>query len=261
MARWNGVRVLNLSLGFGPRCSSVRGGAGSCISAIPLGGYVKMAGETPDNPRRGRTDEFLSKGKWQRFQVLIVGPVMNMLLALVLMAVGPLQRRAGSGLSSSRLSSGPCSPVRPAERAGIQAGRSDRQHRGARRGDLGDRLFMQVMPRANTQVEVGGRAGRRAGRRLTVTPDAQTRFEMGDIGVLPRMVPQIRNVNPGSAAERAGLRVGDTILAVNGEPATRDSLIKKINASAGRGPRTDRPSRRPRAARSPSRRRSKAMSG
>jgi regulator of sigma E protease len=56
---------------------------------------------------------------------------------------------------------------------------------------------------------------------------------MGDIGVLPRMSPQIRGVNPASAAAQAGLQSGDTILTVNGEPATRDMLIKKINASAG----------------------------
>jgi membrane-associated protease RseP (regulator of RpoE activity) len=44
-----------------------------------------MAGETPDDPRTGKPDEFLSKSKWQRFQVLIMGPVMNILLAVVLL--------------------------------------------------------------------------------------------------------------------------------------------------------------------------------
>ena len=46
-----------------------------------------MAGESPEDPRTGRDDEFLSKTKWQRFQVLIMGPVMNLLLAFVLTAV------------------------------------------------------------------------------------------------------------------------------------------------------------------------------
>jgi regulator of sigma E protease len=64
-------------------------------------------------------------------------------------------------------------------------------------------------------------------------PDAQTRFEMGDIGVLPEMHPQIRAVTPGSPAEKAGLRAGDTIVAVDGEPAPRDRLVKRINESAG----------------------------
>ena len=61
-ARWNGVRVLTFSLGFGPKLLKVqRGDTEYCISAIPLGGYVKMAGENPDDPRTGAADEFLSK--------------------------------------------------------------------------------------------------------------------------------------------------------------------------------------------------------
>src|SRR6188474_2007433 len=88
MARRIGVRVLTFSLGFGPKLINVkRGGTEYCVSAIPLGGYVKMAGENPEDSRTGAPDEFLSKGKWQRFQVLVMGPIMNLALALVVMAV------------------------------------------------------------------------------------------------------------------------------------------------------------------------------
>ena len=81
MARRIGVRVLTFSLGFGPKLLTVkRGDTEYCISAIPLGGYVKMAGENPEDTRTGADDEFLSKGKWQRFQVLVMGPIMNLLL-------------------------------------------------------------------------------------------------------------------------------------------------------------------------------------
>src|ERR1044072_1431810 len=79
MARRIGVRVLTFSLGFGPKLLSYRrGDTEYCISAIPLGGYVKMAGETPEDTRTGAADEFLSKSKWQRFQVLVMGPVMTL---------------------------------------------------------------------------------------------------------------------------------------------------------------------------------------
>src|ERR1043165_9098910 len=88
MARRIGVRVLTFSLGFGPKLINVkRGDTEYCVSAIPLGGYVKMAGENPEDTRTGAPDEYLSKGKWQRFQVLIMGPVMNVILAIVVMAV------------------------------------------------------------------------------------------------------------------------------------------------------------------------------
>src|SRR4029078_5381634 len=87
-ARRIGVRVLTFSLGFGPKILTMRrGDTEYCISAIPLGGYVRMAGENPEDSRTGSADEFLSKSKWQRFQVLVMGPIMNLVLALVVMTV------------------------------------------------------------------------------------------------------------------------------------------------------------------------------
>src|SRR4026209_1007585 len=83
-----GIRVLKFQLGFNPTILSFRrGDTEYSIGALPLGGFVKMAGEAPEDERTGRDDEFLSKTKWQRFQVLIMGPVMNLLLAVVLTAV------------------------------------------------------------------------------------------------------------------------------------------------------------------------------
>src|SRR4029078_11239269 len=86
-ARRIGVRVLTFSLGFGPKLLTTRrGDTEYALSAIPLGGYVKMSGESLDDPRSGAPDEFLSKTKWQRFQVLIMGPAIHILLAVVVMA-------------------------------------------------------------------------------------------------------------------------------------------------------------------------------
>src|SRR5690348_5110424 len=83
-----GIRVLKFQLGFNPTIVSFRRGDTEYgIGALPLGGYVKMAGESTEEERTGRADEFLSKSKWQRFQVLVMGPVMNILLALVLTSV------------------------------------------------------------------------------------------------------------------------------------------------------------------------------
>src|SRR5205823_12490187 len=89
-----GIRVLKFQLGFNPTIWSFRRGDTEYgIGALPLGGYVKMAGENPEDVERDergqvirRNDEFLSKSKWQRFFVLIMGPSMNLLLALVVTA-------------------------------------------------------------------------------------------------------------------------------------------------------------------------------
>ena len=131
LARWNGVRVLTFSLGFGPKLLKVSAATPSTASAlIPLGGYVKMAGENPDDPRTGAADEFLSKTKWQRFQILIAGPLMNLLLAVVLLAVVSDAGRRRAGLRAAPPVVGAVQPGSPAEKAGIQPG--DRHRRGRR---------------------------------------------------------------------------------------------------------------------------------
>ena len=123
MARRIGVRVLTFSLGFGPKLVSFRrGDTEYCVSAIPLGGYVKMAGENPEDARTGASDEFLSKTKWQRFQVLIMGPVMNLALAVLVMAAVLYQGRRSRRSTERRSSSDPSTRTRSAQAAGVHLG-------------------------------------------------------------------------------------------------------------------------------------------
>src|SRR5229473_5789597 len=71
-----GIRVLKFQLGFNPTIVSFRrGDTEYAIGALPLGGYVKMAGENPEEAQSGGPEEFLSRNKWERFQVLIMGPL------------------------------------------------------------------------------------------------------------------------------------------------------------------------------------------
>lgn len=232
-ARRVGVRVLTFSLGFGPKLFTVkRGDTEYCISAIPLGGYVKMAGENPDDPRSGQPDEFLSRSKWERFQILIMGPVMNVLLALVVMTLVLYQGAQVPAYEQQPPIVGSVVEDSPAERAGLKPG--DRILSVAGRPvDTWERVFVQVSPRAGQQVEL---VVQRDGRQLPlkVVPTAQTEFQLGEIGALPDMHPQVLAVSPGQPAEAAGIQVGDVILAVNGQPVTRDNpLVKTINQSSG----------------------------
>src|SRR5687767_6790158 len=123
MARRIGVRVLTFSLGFGPKILKfTRGDTEYCVSAIPLGGYVKMAGENPEDARTGADDEFLSKTKWQRFQVLIMGPVMNLLLAVVVMAFVFYQGAQVAAFEQEPVVIGSFAPGSVAAAAGLQPG-------------------------------------------------------------------------------------------------------------------------------------------
>src|SRR6202167_5462861 len=83
VAKWCGVRVDVFSIGFGPRLWGMkRGDTDYRISALPLGGYVRMAGDNPVEERTGAAYEFLSRPRWQRCLIAIAGPTMNILLTL-----------------------------------------------------------------------------------------------------------------------------------------------------------------------------------
>jgi regulator of sigma E protease len=234
VARWYGVKVLAFSLGFGPKLIKVtRGDTEYCISIIPLGGYVKLAGETAEDKPSGDPTEFLSKSKWIRFQVYLAGPVMNILLALILTTVVlsqgadvPLYRSSAPVIGSVKADG-------PGARAGLLPG--DRVMRvNDTTVNTWDDFDMAVLPKSGRQLTL---AVQRGGSflDLAVTPDAVGDFEFGDLGVEPLHRPVIREVVPDQPAARAGLQVGDVLLAVAGEPRlSREQVIERIQKSPGR---------------------------
>ena len=87
-AKRMGVRVEKFSLGFGPEwLGFTKGGTRYGVSLIPIGGYVKMAGEYPGEKRKGTPDEFFSQKWWQRILIVASGPAMNFILAIVLFSL------------------------------------------------------------------------------------------------------------------------------------------------------------------------------
>jgi regulator of sigma E protease len=228
MARRIGVRVLTFSLGFGPKLLSFRrGDTEYCVSAIPLGGYVKMAGENPEDTRTGSADEFLSKTKWQRFQVLVMGPVMNIALAIVVMALVLYQGARVAANDDPVI--GSFTETSVAKAAGLQPGDRIVSVDGTP-VDTWEELQMQLIPKANRRVRV---VAERSGQQVEVdlVPAAQGKFEIGDAGIVRVMRPQIRAVFDGSPAKESGLQGGDVILAVAGERGvTRERAIELIRA-------------------------------
>lgn len=232
VARWYGVRVITFSLGFGPKILKfVRGGTEYCVSIVPLGGYVKMAGETVEENREGAPDEFLSKSKWVRFQVYLAGPVMNILLAIVVLA-GVLSTGANVPLyRSSAAIVGTVVEGSPAEAAGLQVGDRIVSVDG-RDVETWDAMALEVATKGGRELQMAvDRGGQSVA--LRVTPNAVGRYEMGEIGIGPVLRPQIVTVRPGSPAERGGLRPGDAILAVGERHRpSHEQVIDGIQASA-----------------------------
>ena len=231
VARWNGVRCLTFSLGFGPKLlQTKRGDTVYCVSLIPLGGYVKMAGEAPDDQSEGKDDEFMAKTKWQRFQILIAGPAMNLILAVVVMTAVLYQGARVPVYLQAPPVVGSVDEDTPAAAVGIQPG--DRIVSVAGRDvNTWDELTFAVGSRADRQIDVVFRRGSEV-RTVQVTPASMTDYNVGDLGVRPDTSPQIIAYSASSAARDAGLLLNDIIEAVEGEEITQETLITKIQGSA-----------------------------
>ena len=233
-----GIRVLKFQLGFNPTIASFRrGDTEYSIGALPLGGYVKMAGENPEDVERDeqgrpivRADQFLAKSKWQRFQVLIMGPIMNLLLAVVLTAVVLYQGVERGSYEEQPVVVGAVTEGSAGAKAGIQPG--DRIVSVSGRGvDTWDQFLMAVGSKANREIPIGLlRGGLEQTRKVTPTVAGQSRFEFGDIGVLPNVHPHVGEISKGSAAERAGLKTGDVVVSVDGQPITFSYQLKQAIA-------------------------------
>jgi regulator of sigma E protease len=176
------------------------------------------------------SDEFLSKSKWERFQVLIMGPIMNLLLAVVLTAVVLYQGVEHGSYEDQPIVVGVVTEGSPAAKADIRPG--DRIVSVAGRGvDTWDQFLMAVGSKPNREVSIGLlRNGLEQTRKVTPSVVGQSRFEFGDIGVLPNVHPHVGEVSKGSAAERAGLRTDDLVLAVDGQPITFSYQLKQAIA-------------------------------
>jgi regulator of sigma E protease len=237
VARWHGVRVLTFSLGFGPKLLKWRkGDTEYAISAIPLGGYVKMAGEMGGDGTadfavqlEGKPDEFMSKTKWQRFQIFVAGPVMNILLALVIMTFVLYQGASEPAYLSEPPRIGAIKTGSAAEKVGLKPGDLIRSIAGH---DVAtwNQLDMVVVPRANRELDI---VIERDGNLQTikVTPDARTKYEMGDLGVVPVVQAQFAGVNRGEQAEKAGLKPNDIVIALNGKNVQYEEFAKTLKAS------------------------------
>src|SRR5687767_9953247 len=220
------VRVLVFSFGFGKRLFGFKhGDTDYRVSLIPLGGYVRMAGDTPEDNVVGSPDEFLSKPKWQRFLILVAGPAMNILIAIAFVAGLAM-------IGTEQLITRPVvSEVtgKPAQKAGLMAGDRIVSIKGEPVNDFDD-LRLIVSMNAGTPLEV---VYLRDGvtRKTTLTPEREESDfgPVGRAGIRSGLEPIIGRVMPDSPAAAAGLRAGDRIVSANSAPVLALEDFAKIS--------------------------------
>lgn len=233
-AKYFGVRVETFSIGFGKRLWGFeRGGTDYRISALPFGGYVKMAGENPDDPTSGSPDEFQMKPRWQRFIVAFMGPAMNIVLSIALLTGLYMVRFQKPSFEEGPSVIGFIEPDSPAAKAGLQPG--DRiVQLGDQESPNWEDIFIQVATSLDRSVNV---VLERAGQRMNVslTPVKEGREMVGSVGWGPRRLARVQTVEPGLPAEKAGLQSGDIISEINGQSVTYwPAVAEMINSNQGK---------------------------
>ena len=231
-AKWVGVRVKVFSLGFPPKIiGRTWGDTEYRIGALPLGGYVKMAG---DNPMESTGDpkEFMSRSKWERLAILFAGPLMNLVLAVIILTVlfmVGIERPAGlDDPAVVRF----VAEDSPASRAGLEPGDQIVAIEGAPTENWSDALDHFLVSANETLTVSLLRDGVTVERDIDV--EARGNEEIGYAGVFPAVQPQVLRLREDFPAERAGMQPDDVITKVDGAPIFYfTELIDAIEARDG----------------------------
>ena len=216
-AKLLGVRVEVFSIGFGKRLLGFRRGETDYrISAIPLGGYVKMSGENPMDERTGDPGEFLSHPRWHRFIIAIAGPSMNILLAVGLLTGVYMVHYEYPIYLDQPAVIGWVESDSPAAKLGLQPGDKIVQI-----ADVENPTWEQLEPKVelspNQPLEISVQRGDQIFSR-TITPEAYGVSQIGFVGWDPKRSLEVTELEANMPAEKAGVKVGDYIVALDGKP-------------------------------------------
>jgi regulator of sigma E protease len=225
VARRLGVRVLKFSIGFGPEILGfTRGDTRYAISAIPFGGFVKFAGDNPEEELEHLPDEFLGQSVAVRSAIVLAGPVMNYVLAIFLFAA-VVYFSGLETISTTRV--GVVAEESLAESIGFQVDDEIRAVNGVPVADwmgFGEEL-VRVGASEEFEIEV-----ERAGEPIVLRGQASDEggFDRSPLGVAPFALATVGDVRRGGPAWNAGLRNGDRVVRLDDEEVDRWTTMAEI---------------------------------
>jgi regulator of sigma E protease len=232
IAKMVGIRVEVFSFGYGKRLFGVKKGQTDYrISLFPMGGYVKFLGEGVFDPGKAvEPDDFSAKTRFQRFLVIIMGPVMNILLAILIVAGINMVGVSSPEYQDQAPVIGWIEPGSPAANADLRPDDQILAVNGRKTATWTDvEIAVGSKPERLLSLEI-----RRDGeiRTVPLTTESRTKYDMGYAGFFGKILTQVQMVTPGSPAEKAGLQAGDVIKAINGEPVFFYKFISIVEANA-----------------------------
>lgn len=233
VAKWLGVTVEIFSVGFGPRIAGFkRGGTDYRVSWVPLGGYVKLKGETPEEGNAQDPGDLLSRSRFQRFLVFVMGAVFNLVTAYVLIVVILMMGVQEAVYPGQPPVVGEIDTDSPAVEAGIQPGDRILSVGGQPVLTWKDLDLAILLSPGQTREIVLERSGGRLTVPLAIKADA--RNSIGIQSLFPATGVIVGDVQPGRPAAAAGLMRGDRIVSIEGvDMTTLSRVFKAIQGSAG----------------------------
>jgi regulator of sigma E protease len=240
VAKLCGVRVEVFSIGFGKRLFGFRrGDTDYRLSLLPLGGYVKMSGESPGEASTGDPAEFNAHPRWQRILIGLAGPVSNFLLALLLMTGFYMMHNEVEAFRSQAANIDFVSDHTAAAAAGLKPGDVITRFDSVNNPNWEQVSIRSAMNVGQTIPVDVKRDGQIINTQLTVpNPRRGDDFDFDTVGFVPRMQQgplTIHQIEPGMPAAKAGMKAGDQILSVNGLALhSVDALLAFLQQDQGR---------------------------